>query len=169
MGDNPAVDDVCIRPAERRDADAVAAIWNEGIAGREATFETEPRGSGDLGPRLESPRFPWLVAERDGEIVGWAALAPYSDRPAYAGIAECSVYVAGASRGQGIGTTLTGALADEARRRGFHKLLAKLFETNEASARLIRRCGFREVGVHRRHGQLDGEWRDVRLVERLLA
>lgn len=101
-------------------------------------------------------------------MAGFAVTSPYSDRDAYAGVAECSVYVDAALRGRGIGTALLAELAREAGLRGFHKLLGKLFATNDASMRLVHRGGFRVVGTHLRHGRLDGEWRDVVLVERSL-
>ncbi len=94
---------------------------------------------------------------------------PYSDRPAYAGVVECSVYVSRERRARGLGGQLLDALAVEAKIRGRWKLTGKLFAENEASARLVRSRGFREVGVHRRHGRLDGAWRDVLVVERLLG
>jgi L-amino acid N-acyltransferase YncA len=153
------------RPA---DGEEIAAIYNEVIAERSATFETRPRSPAEIARRIEDRRLPFLVA-RDGDaIVGWAALNPYSDRDAYAGVAECSVYVAADARGRGIGTRLVNAIGEAAKHQGIHKLLGKLFMTNLASVRLVERCGFRPVGVHRRHGKLDGEWRDVLLVERLL-
>ena len=160
---------ITVRRARAGDGLAVAAIYNEGIAERQATFETEPRTADDVAPRLMSQSHPALVADAGDEIVGWAWLTPYSDRPAYGGVAEASVYVRTEARGRGIGTSLAEALAAEAERHGFHKLLGKLFTTNAASRRLVTRCGFREVGVHRAHGRLDGVWRDVVLVERLLG
>jgi phosphinothricin acetyltransferase len=165
----PDPPDLRVRVARTADAAAVAAIYNEGIAERQATFETAPRTPGDVEPRLTSPSHPALVAECNGEVAGWAWLTPYSTRPAYAGVAEASVYVRATARGRGIGTHLAEAIAADAERRGFHRLLGRLFSTNAASLRLVHRCGFREVGVHRAHGQLDGEWRDVVLVERLLG
>jgi L-amino acid N-acyltransferase YncA len=111
----------------------------------------------------------FLVTEGDDRVAGFAATSPYSEREAYAGIAECSVYVAPELRGRGLGSALLDALAVEAERQGLHKLVGKLFASNEASARLVARCGFRVVGTHERHGQLEGEWRDVILVERILA
>ena len=116
-----------------------------------------------------APRLSLLVVESEADgVVGWAGLFPYSDRPCYSGIGECSVYVAPKARGRGIGTALVDRLAVEAKRNDFHKLLGKLFTDNAASIRLVERCGFSAVGTHRRHGQLDGEWRDVLVVERLL-
>jgi L-amino acid N-acyltransferase YncA len=118
--------------------------------------------------RIDDARFPLLVAEAAGAVIGWAGLALYSSRPCYAGIGECSVYVAVEARGRGVGTSLAEALAGAARDNNFHKLIGKLFTDNTASIRLVERCGFSSVGLHRRHGQLEDEWRDVLVVERLL-
>jgi L-amino acid N-acyltransferase YncA len=158
-----------VRAAQASDAGVIAAVYNEGIAEREATFETEPRHARDFLARVASERFPLLVAELDGQLVGWAGLAPYSERAAYAGIGEASVYVARSARGRGVGTELCRRLAEEATATGFHKLLGKVFPENVACVRMVGRCGFREVGLHRCHGRLDGRWRDVLLVERLLG
>lgn len=160
---------VCVRAARESDAGMIASIYNDGIAGREATFETEPRRAADFHERIISERYPLLVAELDGRLVGWAGLAPYSERAAYAGVAECSIYVASDARGRGLGTDLCQRLAQEAAGRGLWKLIGKVFPENLACVRMVGRCGFREVGVHHRHGRLDGEWRDVLLVERLLG
>jgi phosphinothricin acetyltransferase len=158
-----------IRLGTASDAAALAAIYSAGIEGRESTFETRPRTADEMLARLSDPAEIHLVALVDGDVVGWAATAPYSTREVYAGVAEASVYVLRAARGRGVGTALATALADEASARGLHKLLGKLFVENEASRRLVARCGFREVGTHLRHGRLDGEWRDVLLVELLLG
>jgi len=157
-----------VRSATARDAAAVAAIYNAGIDGREATFETRHRTPGEIEGWLEGA-LPFLVADRDGEVVGFARISPYSDRPAYAGVGEHGVYVAVAARGQGAGGALLAALVGAAEARGLHKLTAKLFATNAASRALHRAAGFTKVGVLRRHGRLDGEWRDCVLVERLLG
>ena len=157
-----------IRAARAGDATAVAEIYNIGIRERTSTFETREREPGEIAERIVSERRPFLVAEVDGRTAGFAATSAYSDRDVYAGVAECSVYVHPELRGRGLGTALIEALADDARRRGFHKLLGKLFASNEASMRLVQRAGFRVVGTHQRHGELDGEWLDVILVERSL-
>jgi L-amino acid N-acyltransferase YncA/mannose-6-phosphate isomerase-like protein (cupin superfamily) len=156
-----------VRAATAADAEAICVIYNAALAERGSTFETEPRSAGDFVHRIEDGRFPFLVAAAP-EVIGWAGLGPYSSRACYAGIAECSVYVAADARGRGVGTSLTETLASAAERRGFHKLIGKLFTENTASVRLVERCGFTSVGLHRRHGQLDGEWRNVLVVERLL-
>ena len=158
-----------IRPAVARDASAVCAIYNAALAERCFTFETEPRAPRQFEMRIGESNFPHLVADVGDEVVGWAGLSSYSDRQCYAGIAECSVYVAHRARGQGIGTALTDELVGSAEERGFHKLVGKLFPENIASLRLIERCGFEKVGMHRRHGRLEGDWRDVLVVERLMS
>ena len=164
----PQPDGAIVRAATLADVEAICNIYNSALTERGSTFETEPRSAEDFEGRIDDARFPLLVADAGSEAIGWAGLAPYSSRPCYAGIAECSVYVAVEARGRGVGTSLTEALAAAAHRNGFHKLIGKLFTDNTASIRLVERCGFSSVGLHRRHGQLDGEWRDVLVVERLL-
>jgi phosphinothricin acetyltransferase len=164
----PEPNGAVVRAATFADAKAICRIYNAALAERGSTFETEPRSAPDFEGRIEDARFPFLVAAAKSEVIAWAGLAPHSARPCYAGIGECSVYVAAEARGRGIGTALTEALTEAARGSGFHKLIGKLFTDNFASIRLVERCGFSAVGLHRRHGQLDGEWRDVLVVERLL-
>lgn len=147
----------------------MCAIYNAAISERSSTFETKPRSAADFEAKIGDNRFPLLVSDGDKGIIGWAGIASYSARPCYAGIGECSVYVAASARGRGVGTALTEALAAAAEQRGFHKMIGKLFTDNLASVRLVERCDFKAVGVHLRHGQLDGAWRDVLVVERLLA
>lgn len=162
-------EEVVVRPATLEDAESICRIYNAAIAERGSTFETQMRVAGDFERRAADTRFPLLVGDAGDGVIGWAGLASYSGRPCYAGIGECSVYVAVDARGRGVGTALTEALAAAAEASGFHKLIGKLFTDNVASVRLVKRCGFTAVGLHRRHGQLDGRWRDVLVVERLLA
>jgi L-amino acid N-acyltransferase YncA len=158
-----------IRPAVAADAEAIAAIYNEGIEERIATFETRLRTAADVGAWLTAgERLPVLVAEDDDAVVGWARILAYSDRPVYAGVGEVSVYVTATARGHGVGRGLLQALERHGRELGYWKLTGKLFTENLASAAMIRRCGWRDVGLHHRHAQLDGEWRDVLVVEQLL-
>jgi phosphinothricin acetyltransferase len=146
----------------------MAAIYNEGIADRVATFETEPRTAAQMAARLDGA-FPAVVVEMDGLVVGFASVSSYRPRDCYAGVGEFSVYVARAARGTGIGrVALTGLIA-EAEHRGYWKLLSRIFPENTASRQLCAALGFREVGTYIRHGRLDGEWRDVVIVERLLG
>lgn len=156
--------------AEAGDAPVIADIYNVGIAERAATFETEPRTVDQIAERLQAVRrFPLLVAvDSSSGVVGWAGLSEYSPRACYAGIAEFSIYLRPDARGQGTGTLLLKALAESARERGFWKLVSRVFPTNTASRALCRACGFREVGIYEKHGQLDGRWLDAVIVERLL-
>lgn len=161
--------DSAIRLASTDDAEAIAAIYNQGIAGRGATFETTPRSAADVEPRLrDGDRHPTLVIEQDGVVRGWANLSGYRPRDCYAGIAEFSIYVDEQARGLGLGRRLLEALVDAARERGYWKLVSRIFPFNTASLALCRRCGFREVGIYEKHGCLDGQWLDVVIVERVI-
>jgi L-amino acid N-acyltransferase YncA len=159
------------RPARRQDAAAIARIYNQGIEDRIATFETEARTSADIERLLDERlgRYPFIVVERDGQVVAWASGGPYRARPCYDLIAEHSVYVDRAHRGSGVGRLALEALCVEAERLGFLKLVSRIFPENVASLALHRNIGFREVGTYRRHGKLDGEWRDCVIVEKLLG
>jgi L-amino acid N-acyltransferase YncA len=158
-----------IRPAGERDIEAIADIYNEGIATRLATFETEPRTAADVQAWLVAgERLPVLVAEEGATVLGWARILAYSDRPVYEGVGEVSVYVAEHARGRGLGRALLEELQRNATELGYWKLVGKLFTANAASAGMVRSCGWREVGMHHKHSRLDGEWRDVLLVERVL-
>lgn len=149
----------------RDDWPAAAAIYCEGIATGDATFETEvPEWEAWNAAHHSEAR---LVAEIDGEVVGWAALSPVSSRSAYAGVAEVSVYVAKRVRGRGVGRALLGALVEASEACGVWTLQAGIFPENEASIAVHRRCGFRPVGVREGLGRAaDGRWRDVVLLER---
>jgi phosphinothricin acetyltransferase len=146
------------------DWEPVRAIYREGIATGNATFETDALDweAWDRG-HLPSCR---LVARLGHTVVAWAALSPVSSRAAYAGVAEVSLYVAGPARGQGIGATLLRALIEESERAGMWTLQGSIFPENAASLVLVRACGFREVGRRERICRLDGVWRDTIVVER---
>jgi phosphinothricin acetyltransferase len=159
---------VTVRPAAPADAAVIAAIYNEGIEDRVATFETRLRTAGEAAAWLDDD-LPLLVAADGGRLVGFARVAPYSDRCVYAGVGEHGVYVARAARGRGIGEQLLTALCDAAADAGLYKLTSRVFADNKASRAVHRAAGFEEVGVQRRHGRLDGEWKDCVLVERLLG
>jgi phosphinothricin acetyltransferase len=168
MADRPALR---VRLATGSDAPAIADIYNQGIAERIATFETAVRSARDVEAQLASKadRYPTVVVEMDGQVVAWASAGAYRARPAYAGVAEHSVYVARRARGVGAGRAALDALAAECQARGFWKLVSRIFPENTASLALHERAGFRVVGVYRRHGQLDGQWRDCVIVEKLLG
>jgi phosphinothricin acetyltransferase len=162
-------DTISIRPATPDDAEAITGIYNEGIRGRGATFETRERSPDDVRKWFDDPRFPILVAVQEGRVVGWAAASSYRARECYAGIAEYSIYVASSHHGRGIGNLLMPMFLQALQEAGFWKVLSRLFPENTASRALCARHGFREVGIYKRHGQLDGVWRDVVIVERLIA
>ena len=143
---------------------AVRDIYEQGIATGLATFETAAPSWEDWDARhLTDLR---LVAERDGKVLGWAALSPTSARACYAGVAEESVYVAESARGQRIGSALLTELLDRADEAGFWTIQTSIFPENAASIALHTRCGFREVGTRERIARLDGAWRDTVLLER---
>ncbi|HYY74173.1 MAG TPA: arsinothricin resistance N-acetyltransferase ArsN1 family A [Solirubrobacterales bacterium] len=158
-----------MRRARAKDAEAIARIHNQGIAERVATFQTRTRDAAEIAARIADHALV-LVAERQEGVVGWASVGPYDDsHEYYSGVGEATLYVDRGARREGVGTALLEALADEAERHGYYKLIGKIFTSNEPSIALVKSCGWREVGVHRRHGRLDGEWRDVVVVERLLG
>ena len=156
------------RAASPADAQAIATIYNEGIADRIGTFETEPRSTEQIAAWFDG-RHPIIVVEEGREVVAFASTSPYRARPCYAGIAEFSVYVARNRRGAGAGRVAMAALIEAAAAAGFWKLLSRIFPENTASRALMAKLGFREVGIYRRHGKLDGAWRDCVIVERLLG
>ncbi len=156
------------RPATPADAAAIATIYNQGIADRVATFETEPRSAEGIADWFRLGRL-IIVAEGTGGVVAFAASFPYSARPCYAGIHEFSVYVARDWRGKGAGRTVLAALIEAASARGLHKLTSRVFPENVASRGLLKRLGFTEIGIHRRHAKLDGQWRDCVTVELLIG
>ena len=156
-----------VRRAERNDAVAIARIYNEGIEDRAATFETRLRTSDDVEKWLDG-RHPVVVVEREGRIAGFGATFEYRPRACYAGIAETSVYVARDARRTGVGRAALEGLIAASREAGFWKLVSRVFPENTASLALLNRTGFRQVGRYEKHAQLDGVWRDVIVVERLL-
>jgi phosphinothricin acetyltransferase len=162
---------ITVRPARTEDAPAIARIYNQGIEDRIATFEVEPRTAEDIVKALapRGDRYPMVVAEREGAVVAVAWVSQYRPRACYQGIGEFSVYTDRASRGSGAGLRVMEGLIAECERRGFWKLVARIFPENIASRNLCRRLGFREVGIYERHGKLDGQWRDCVIVERLLG
>lgn len=155
------------RLATPDDASFIAAIYNQGIEDRVGTFETQLRSSGDVQQWFDGVH-PVVVLEEEHEVIAFAATFVYRPRQCYAGIAEFSIYVRRDWRGRGAGRITMLALLDAAQKAGFWKLVSRVFVENTASRSLLRSLGFREVGLYEKHARLDGLWRDVVIVERLL-
>jgi phosphinothricin acetyltransferase len=156
------------RPSRREDAAAITEIYNQGIEDRIATFETEPRAISDIMPWFDQAQGFFSVIEPSGKLVGYAVAHPYSDRCCYRGVGEFSVYVRRSHRGRGVGQIAIAALIEAARAEGLWKLMSRIFPENRASLSLLRRMGFKEIGVHEKHGKLEGVWKDCVIVELLI-
>jgi len=160
------------RPASLDDAPILAQIYNEGIEDRVGTFETQPRTVDQVRAWFDG-RHPIVVVEAAGliegnRVVAFASTSSYRSRDCYAGIAEFSVYVRRSVRGQGAGAVAMRALIAAVPAAGIWKLVSRIFVENRPSRRLMASMGFREVGIYEKHAKLDGEWRDVVIVERLI-
>ena len=155
------------RTASPADAAAITRIYNEGIEDRLGTFETRLRSAADVAAWFDG-RHPIVVVEEDATIVAFASTSTYRSRDCYAGVAEFSVYVAREARGRGAGRVAMDALIRAASAAGVWKLVSRVFVENTASRRLLAAVGFREVGTYYKHATLDGVWRDVVIVERLI-
>jgi phosphinothricin acetyltransferase len=158
---------VSVRAATPADAARIAQIYNEGIEDRVGTFETRLRTVDDVRAWFDG-RHPIVVVEDAAGIIAFASTSTSRARECYAGIAELSVYVARAGRGKGAGRIAMRALIDACGPAGIWKLVSRVFVENDASRALLKAVGFREVGTYQKHAQLDGRWRDVVIVERLI-
>lgn len=161
------VGELVIRAATAADAEAIARIYNEGIEDRIATFETRLRTADDIVGWFDG-KHPIVVAERAGKVIGFASTSTYRSRECYAGIAEFSVYVARAARGQGVARVTLAKLIEAAEDAGYWKLVSRVFVENKASLAACGAAGFRQVGIYEKHGQVDGVWHDCVIIERLL-
>jgi L-amino acid N-acyltransferase YncA len=155
------------RTATPDDAAAIARIYNQGIQERTATFETDLRSAERIRAWFDDVH-PIVVVEDGREVIAFAATFSYRPRACYVGVAEVSVYVAPEARRRGAGRRAMMALIEAAEEAGFWKLVSRVFTDNTASRSLLRALGFREVGIYEKHGQLDGVWRDVVIVERII-
>jgi phosphinothricin acetyltransferase len=164
---------VIIRPADVADAAAIAAIYAPEVLTGTASFETEAPTAAAMAMRIDkviSAGWPWLVAEADGAVLGYAYAAQFRDRAAYAQTCENSVYVAASAHRRGVGKALLAALADAARDAGFREMIAVIGDGsgNIASRRLHAACGFRDVGLLTNVGRKFGRWLDVAYMQKTL-
>jgi L-amino acid N-acyltransferase YncA len=159
-----------IREASADDLAAIRRIYNEGIEDRAATLDTDPKSRDDILEWWNEHADPYgiFIAVELGRVIGWASLNRFSHRCAHAGIADLSIYVARDRRGRGVGTLLLRDLIRRAQTSGFSKIVLHALDENEQGKRLYEKLGFREVGVFRQHGRLDGRLVDVVAMELLL-
>ncbi|HZO95022.1 MAG TPA: arsinothricin resistance N-acetyltransferase ArsN1 family A [Candidatus Baltobacteraceae bacterium] len=163
---------VHVRSARDDDLDAIRHVYNQGIEDRIATLDEEPKSREDIAAwwAQHQGRYAVLVADdANGAVVGWAALNPYSHRCAYRGVADLSIYVAREARGRGVGSALLSALERTANQHAFHKIVLFALTSNVVGQRLYRRFGYREVGVFREQGRLDGRFVDVVAMEKIVG
>jgi phosphinothricin acetyltransferase len=159
-----------IRRASIADLAGITEIYNDAVLTTTATFDTKPKSIAEQKVWLEShgEKYPVLVAEEDGAIVGWASLSPWSDRCAYSETAEISIYISEPLRGRGIGSALMSAVLDAGRKTGLHTVLARVVDGNAASVRVHESAGFVRVGVMKEVGRKFGNLLDVILMQKIL-
>jgi phosphinothricin acetyltransferase len=160
-----------VRPAEQRDAHDISRIYLQAIQDHLATFENF-LGTPDERTRWvtdHSGKYPLLVADLNGRVLGWASLSPYQVRPRIEGIAELLIYIDRDYRRHGVGKELMRAIQSAGRKEGHYKLIGRFVAHNDAGRTLCRMTGWREVGVHEKHTRLDGRWHDVVVVEFLIT
>ncbi|MCE3199985.1 arsinothricin resistance N-acetyltransferase ArsN1 family A [Paenibacillus sonchi] len=159
-----------VRQATLEDIESILRIYNQGIEDRIATLETETKGFSYMKAWFKDhhSRFSVLVAEKEGEVIGWASLNPYSHRCAYNGVADLSVYIDRGFRGQGVGSSLLESLHKVAKENSFYKIVLFTFPFNQSGQGLYQKMGYRQVGVFEKQGIMDGEFIDVMIMEKLL-
>ena len=162
---------LAIRPVTVGDAEAIAAIYRPYVTDTVITFELDPPDAEEMRARIEriTPTHPWLVAEVDGAVMGYAYGSSYRTRAAYRWVAETGIYVADAARGRRIGTPLYQALLDELEKRGFVAAMGVMTAGNPASTALHERLGFVDTGTQPGIGYKHGGWHDVVFWQKDLA
>jgi L-amino acid N-acyltransferase YncA len=159
-----------VRPAVEGDAPDIARIYLQAAQDHLATFEhflatPEER---TCWVSEHSGKYPLLVAELSGRLLGWTSISPYHVRPRMPGIAELLIYIDRSYRRHGVGKELMRAIQSVARKEGHHKLIGRFVAHNDAGRTLCRMTGWREVGIHEKHTLLEGQWHDVVVVEYLI-
>ncbi|MBT2292913.1 N-acetyltransferase [Paenibacillus albidus] len=159
-----------IRQAISEDTESILRIYNQGIEDRIATLETETKDYSYMETWFKDHqgRFSVMVAEREGEVIGWASLNPYSHRCAYNGVADLSVYIDRSFRGQGVGSSLLESLHKVAKENSFYKIILFTFPFNQGGQGLYQKMGYRQVGVFEKQGIMDGQFIDVMIMEKLI-
>ncbi|MDR7075680.1 phosphinothricin acetyltransferase [Neobacillus niacini] len=162
--------DVSIRDSNESDIKSIQTIYNQGIEDKIATLETEIKDDTYMRNWFDKHRgrYKVIVAEDKGQIVGWASLNQYNNRSAYDGVADLSVYISRGYRGKGVGKKLLAKLESLAKENGFHKMILFTFPINQLGQGLYRRIGFRELGVFKNQGKIDGKFVDVMAMEKIL-
>ncbi|WP_025691145.1 arsinothricin resistance N-acetyltransferase ArsN1 family A [Paenibacillus zanthoxyli] len=159
-----------VRQAVSDDIAPILRIYNQGIEDRIATLETDAKDLNYMESwfREHQGRYAVLIAEKDGQVLGWASLNPYSHRCAYSGVADLSIYIDRESRGQGVGSSLLQALEDQAKEKDFYKIVLFTFPFNQQGQGLYRKMGYREVGIFEKQGIIEEKHIDVMIMEKLL-
>jgi L-amino acid N-acyltransferase YncA len=160
---------IIIRPAKLADLPAITEIYNEAILKTTATFDTEPKTSEEqkIWFADHGPKYPILVAEENGIVVGWASLSKWSDRCAYSDTAEISLYVREDHQGKGIGRKLLEAIVAEGEKAGLHTIIARIAEASQASIHLHKSVGFEHIGTMKEVGRKFGKLLDVHLMQKV--
>jgi L-amino acid N-acyltransferase YncA len=158
-----------IRPASENDLVAITEIYNEAILNTTATFDTESKTPEEQAAWFakHGDKYPLLVAELEGRVIGWASLSQYSDRCAYSETAEASLYIRPDFRGRGIGQQLTDKLLAAGQKAGLHSLLVRITEGNQASLHIVELFGFQPVGVMKEVGRKFGKRLDVHILQKI--
>ncbi|MGE7823307.1 arsinothricin resistance N-acetyltransferase ArsN1 family A [Paenibacillus sp. NPDC093718] len=159
-----------IRPAVPGDVERILHIYNQGIEDRIATLEVDQKDIAYMNDWFQQhqERYAVIVAQYDNAVIGWASLNPYSQRCAYDGVADLSIYIDRAFRGKGIGSILLQRLEEIAMKKDFYKIVLFTFPFNQNGQGLYHKLGYRDVGFFEKQGILDGEYVDVKIMEKLL-
>lgn len=158
-----------IRPAEIKDIKAITEIYNEAVINTTATFDTEPKLIGEQTDwfNKHNKKYPIIVSELQGLVNGWASLSPWSDRPAYSGTAEISLYIKEEFRNQGYGKKLMSKILEDGEAAGIRTIIARITDGNDVSIRIHETYGFKHIGIMKEVGEKFGKKLDVHLMQKI--